>query len=57
MPELRSPYGYPAVMLGMTGLAGGLLLIFWRLGWLGVRRSGPTALSGQAREQTPPKDR
>jgi magnesium transporter len=57
MPELRSPYGYPAVMLGMTGLAGGLLLIFWRLGWLGVRRSGPTVLSGQAREQTPPKDR
>ena len=42
-PELKSPCGYPAVMLGMTGLAGGLLLISWRLGWLGLsgRRWGP----------------
>ena len=43
MPELRSPYGYPVVMLGMTALAAGLLTIFWRLGWLdlGTRKKGP----------------
>jgi magnesium transporter len=37
MPELRSPWGYPAVLLVMAGLAGLMVLWFWRRGWL--RRS------------------
>lgn len=35
MPELRSPYGYP-IFLGVSAtLAGGLVALFGRLGWLG----------------------
>ena len=34
MPELRSPWGYPAVMLFMAALAAGMLLYFKRRGWL-----------------------
>lgn len=35
MPELRSPWGYPAVLLAMGGVAAVLILWFWRRGWLG----------------------
>jgi magnesium transporter len=34
MPELRSPWGYPAVMLFMAALAAGMLIYFKRRGWL-----------------------
>ena len=34
MPELRSPYGYPVVMLAMLGLCGLLYRHFKRSGWL-----------------------
>jgi magnesium transporter len=34
MPELRSRYGYPIVMAVMALIAGGMLLYFWRKGWL-----------------------
>jgi magnesium transporter len=37
MPELRSPWGYPAVLLVMASLAVLMVLWFWRRGWL--RRS------------------
>lgn len=39
MPELGWEFGYPAVMLFMAGVAGGLLLYFRKRGWLGRRRS------------------
>ena len=34
MPELRWPWGYPAVMLFMAALAAGMLLYFKRRGWI-----------------------
>lgn len=36
MPELHWQYGYPAVLLVMACVAGGLLLFFRRKGWLGA---------------------
>jgi len=35
MPELRSPWGYPVVILAMVTLALLMILWFWRRGWLG----------------------
>jgi magnesium transporter len=35
MPELRWPYGYPAVMALTAAIAGGMLVFFYRRGWLG----------------------
>jgi len=35
MPELGWPFGYPAVLLLMLGIASGMLLMFRRMGWLG----------------------
>jgi magnesium transporter len=34
MPELSSPIGYPAVLLVMVAVAGGMLLYFKRKRWL-----------------------
>ncbi len=34
MPELKTPWGYPAVLLLMATVAGGLLLMFRRKGWI-----------------------
>jgi magnesium transporter len=34
MPELHAPWGYPAVLLVMAGLAVLMILWFWRRGWL-----------------------
>jgi len=34
MPELRHPWGYPLVLLLMTGTASTILIWFWRRGWL-----------------------
>jgi magnesium transporter len=34
MPELQSPWGYPAVLLGMAIIAGGMLAHFRRRGWI-----------------------
>jgi magnesium transporter len=34
MPELRSRWGYPIVMLIMAMIAGGMMMYFWRKGWL-----------------------
>ncbi len=39
MPELKWAYGYPAVLLLMATLGGGMLFCFWRMGWIG-RGSG-----------------
>jgi magnesium transporter len=36
MPELKWHLGYFGVLGVMGGVAGGLVLLFWRLGWLGV---------------------
>ncbi len=33
MPELNWAYGYPACLLGMGAIAGGLVVFFWRKGW------------------------
>ncbi|MCX8997044.1 magnesium/cobalt transporter CorA [Rhizobiaceae bacterium BDR2-2] len=35
MPELGWRYGYPAVLLFMMTIAGGLVWSFWRRGWIG----------------------
>lgn len=40
MPELRSRYGYPIAMTLMLSIASGLLVAFWRAGWLGRKRPG-----------------
>jgi len=37
MPELHWYWGYPAVLLLMTGVAGSLVLYFVRKGWFGAR--------------------
>lgn len=34
MPELTQRWGYPAVMIVMALIAGGMLLYFWRKGWM-----------------------
>jgi len=38
MPELKLDWGYFAVLGVMATVAGGLLVLFWRLGWLGGGR-------------------
>ena len=38
MPELKLHYGYPLALAGMAAIAGGLLLYFWRRGWIGRSR-------------------
>lgn len=35
MPELHVRWAYPAVWVAMLGTAGGMLVYFWRKGWLG----------------------
>jgi magnesium transporter len=35
MPELGWRYGYPAALLAMAAIAGGLVALFWRRGWIG----------------------
>ncbi len=37
MPELRHPYAYPIALGAMALIAGGMLLYFRRLGWIGGR--------------------
>ncbi|KPQ06961.1 MAG: magnesium and cobalt transport protein CorA [Rhodobacteraceae bacterium HLUCCA12] len=37
MPELNWRYGYPAVMAAMLAIALGLVIVFWRKGWIGRR--------------------
>ena len=34
MPELSIPWAYPALLVFMTALAGGMVAYFWRKGWL-----------------------
>ena len=38
MPELQKRWAYPALLFLMTLTAGGLVLYFWRKGWIGRRR-------------------
>lgn len=40
MPELRQPWGYPLVLLGMAAGAVGMLQYFRRKGWIGTSRRG-----------------
>ena len=35
MPELHLPWGYPALLAVMASAAMGMLLYFWRRGWIG----------------------
>jgi magnesium transporter len=35
MPEMKSPWGYPLTLLTMAVVAAGIVLWFWRKGWLG----------------------
>jgi magnesium transporter len=35
MPELRWRWGYPMSLALMAGIAGGVLVYFWRKGWIG----------------------
>ncbi len=35
MPELKVAWGYPALMAAMVAVAGGMVLYFWRKGWIG----------------------
>ncbi len=39
MPELNSPYGYPAIMIFMALLASIMIFSFWRAGWIGGKRN------------------
>jgi magnesium transporter len=41
MPELGWRYGYPATMLAMAAIAGGLVTLFWRRGWIGKNPQPP----------------
>ena len=43
MPELHSYLGYPLLWLVMLLIAGGMLVLFWRRGWLGERKEQPPA--------------
>lgn len=47
MPELRLPYAYPVVLLGMVLLSLGMLYCFRRQNWIGPLRK-PAAGNGQA---------
>ena len=49
MPEIRSRYGYPLVLLGMIVIAGSMLLYFRHRGWLGR----PPPLDENARDDGP----
>jgi magnesium transporter len=42
MPELSWPWGYPLIMLLMTGLGVGMFVHFKRRGWIGKRGNGVT---------------
>ncbi len=45
IPELHLPRAYPILLLVMGALAGAMMLMFWRIGWLGDRdddRDGAT---------------
>ncbi len=46
MPELRWRYGYPFAIGVMALMAGGMLLFFWRKGWLGGRGGASPPDSG-----------
>ncbi len=41
MPELGWHWAYFTVLAGMLGIAGGMLLVFYKRGWLGSRQSTP----------------
>ena len=38
MPELQKRWAYPALLILMTLTAGGMVVYFWRKGWIGRRR-------------------
>ena len=38
MPELHSPWAYPALLALMVAVAAGMMVYFWRKGWIGRRR-------------------
>jgi magnesium transporter len=50
MPELKSHWGYPAVWTIMIGIAGMLLLFFWRRGWIGGDDLAPAPVSDELPE-------
>ena len=39
MPELGWYWGYPFALAVMGAVAAGLLVVFWRIGWIGRRFS------------------
>ena len=50
MPELRSRFGYPAVLIFMLGIGVGMLIYFRRRGWVGRYREDAEA---DAPDETP----
>lgn len=50
MPELRWAWGYPASLLLMCAIAGGMVVYFRRKGWFGGGRDAPT--QGATRERS-----
>jgi len=55
MPELRSPHGYPMVLVAMLIIAGSMLLYFRHRGWLG--RPPPVDEKGPSDEPADPAAR
>jgi magnesium transporter len=46
MPELHSRYGYLGTLAVMGVVAVGMLIFFWRRGWLGGSRGGDETPEG-----------
>lgn len=46
MPELGWRYGYPIAVAVMLLAAGGMMLFFWKKGWIGRGRKKPALLRG-----------
>jgi magnesium transporter len=40
MPELHVRWAYPLIWIAMIAVAAGMLVFFWRKGWLGGKDSG-----------------
>lgn len=50
MPEIRARYGYPLTLAAMAAVTIGMLIYFWRKGWLGASALPPTSDQGNGGE-------
>ena len=48
MPELSWPWGYPLTLTVMAGIAVGIMVFFWRKGWLRSAEPRPSAPSSSS---------